>query len=200
MRQTWLPMRGRGRMWIGMALVGMGGLGLAGAGLGQGLEAGSGNVPYVLTEVGAQGKPEAREWNRAEAGALRPVPLPGTSARFLWDREHLYFYLRRPAATATTLALWIRPSERHPGYYRVELGPDGVRSDRFFTRPGDAGVERHGVDGEFPGATCSGRGAGRPRARSGRWLLLRAVRRAPPGPRLASRRRRRMPGWGFGCR
>ncbi|MBL9199627.1 MAG: PQQ-dependent sugar dehydrogenase [Opitutaceae bacterium] len=81
-----------------------------------------------------------------------PAAREGTRARLLWDREWIYFLAElddADIANAITehdgpmwnddvFELFLKPSERHAGYYEFEFNPHGAIFDAFF--PGPASV------------------------------------------------------------
>lgn len=75
-----------------------------------------------------------------------PAAREGTRARLLWDREWIYFFAEMDdadVANAVTehdgpmwnddvFEIFLKPSERHAGYYEFEFNPNGAIFDAFF--------------------------------------------------------------------
>jgi glucose/arabinose dehydrogenase/mono/diheme cytochrome c family protein len=75
-----------------------------------------------------------------------PAAREGTRARLLWDREWLYFLAEMddadianaitehdgPMWNDDVFEIFLKPSERHAGYYEFEFNPHGAIFDAFF--------------------------------------------------------------------
>ena len=75
-----------------------------------------------------------------------PAAKAGTVARLLWDREALYFYAEMedqdlvsnvrqhdgPLWENDVFEIFLKPSEKHAGYFEFEVNPAGAVFDAFF--------------------------------------------------------------------
>ena len=90
-------------------------------------------------------------------------PVTATSAKLLWDREHLYFFAWMEDSdiyadvTQHDGVIWnndvfemfFKPTDDKPGYYEFQVNAAGTTIDAFFPRRGAGGFERFKSDGEF---------------------------------------------------
>src|SRR5262245_53922136 len=86
-----------------------------------------------------------------------------TSARLLWDREHLYFFADMEDADLyadvkdhdgmtwdnDVFELFFKPAEDRPGYYEFQVNAAGTVMDLFLPRRGAGGYKRFIKDGDF---------------------------------------------------
>src|SRR5262245_13649715 len=86
-----------------------------------------------------------------------------TSARLLWDREHLYFFADMEDADLyadvkehdgmtwdnDVFELFFKPADDRPGYYEFQVNAAGTVMDLFLPRRGAGGYKRFIKDGDF---------------------------------------------------
>jgi hypothetical protein len=86
-----------------------------------------------------------------------------TSAKLLWDREHLYFFADMEDADLyadvkdhdgmtwdnDVFELFFKPADDRPGYYEFQVNAAGTVMDLFLPRRGAGGYKRFIKDGDF---------------------------------------------------
>jgi uncharacterized repeat protein (TIGR03806 family) len=127
---------------------------------------------FAQGEIKIDGLADEADWKLAQAidnfalpwlrDKARP-PRSATTARLLWDREHLYFFAEMDDTDLyadiqehdgrlwlnDVFELFFKPAADKPGYYEFQVSPAGTVLDLFIPQRGAGIYERFKADGEF---------------------------------------------------
>lgn len=122
--------------------------------------------------ITVDGKADEKSWGVAQPldsfrlawlGAGERRPRTATTARLLWDREHLYFFAEMADADLyarvtehdgevwndDAFELFFKPARDKPGYYEFNFNPANAVLDMFLPRRNAGGYPRFKGEGDF---------------------------------------------------
>jgi hypothetical protein len=125
---------------------------------------------WTAEPITIDGKGDEAAWKQAQV--IDRFYLPGqggklgrtaTKARLLWDHDYLYFLAEMedadlyanvtehdgPAWDNDVFELFLKPSEKNPGYYEFEVNAANTTLDMFLYSRGSGGYNRYKATDEF---------------------------------------------------